>query len=159
RCGQAERDLVEELARRAAIAIDNARLYRHAQDARAAAESAREAAETAERSRALVAHELRTPLAANHLRLDPLMTKTAVLNALSPESLSSSLAAIKRYCSQLTALTDSLLELSRIQKGQLVLTRKAVDLSVLVRDVVGRLGEQALAAGCSLDVRTARSVS
>jgi PAS domain S-box-containing protein len=58
--------LAVELARRAAIAVDNARLFSEAQAARAAAESARGAAEDANRAKSefltVMSHELRTPL-------------------------------------------------------------------------------------------------
>jgi signal transduction histidine kinase len=48
-----------------------------------------------------------------------------------------------------------MLDLSRAQTGRLVLTREPVDLTSLVRDVVGRLGELAERAGCKLHVQTA----
>jgi PAS domain S-box-containing protein len=59
-------ELAVELAQRAAITVDNARLFREAQAARAAAERARAAAEDANRAKseflAVMSHELRTPL-------------------------------------------------------------------------------------------------
>jgi PAS domain S-box-containing protein len=58
--------LAVELARRAATAVDNARLFREAQAARAVAETARAAAESANRAKSefltVMSHELRTPL-------------------------------------------------------------------------------------------------
>ncbi|HZF66662.1 MAG TPA: GAF domain-containing sensor histidine kinase, partial [Gemmatirosa sp.] len=63
---EADRALAEELARRAATAVDNARLFREAERALAEAEHARAEAEAANRAKsqflATMSHELRTPL-------------------------------------------------------------------------------------------------
>ena len=66
RYGQAELELATELARRAAIAVDNAALYQEAVAARDAAEGARQQAEEANQTKTAfltrMSHELRTPL-------------------------------------------------------------------------------------------------
>src|SRR6185295_10833538 len=54
-----------------------------------------------------------------------------------------------------TVLIDSLLDLSRMQRGQMLLAREPIDLGAVVQEVVARLGEQAQLASCPLAVEQA----
>ncbi|MGN6182400.1 MAG: hybrid sensor histidine kinase/response regulator [Thermoanaerobaculia bacterium] len=113
--------LIEDLARRAAIAIDNARLY--------------EAAEAANRAKdeflATLSHELRTPLTAisgwahmlNTGMTDDVTTRLAI-------------ATIVRSAKAQAELIDDLLDLSRVTTGTLHLSIDDVDLAKLVSEVV-----------------------
>src|SRR5439155_24390085 len=128
-----------------AISLENALLLAKEQEARAAAEAA-------ERRSAFLAHELRTPLATVQLRLGSLTESVRQQETLSSASLSPSLAALQRQFDRLSALVESLLESARVQTGQLTLTREALDLTSVIRDVVDLLTEQAESAGCELQV-------
>ncbi|WP_437574587.1 AAA family ATPase [Sorangium sp. So ce887] len=141
---------LELLATQAAISLENALLVAREREARAAAE-------TAERRTAFLAHELKTPLTGLHLKLDALTRSIKQQETVSSSWLSSSLTSFKRQLGRLSLLIDSLLDLSRVQVGRLVLTREPVDLTALVRDVVGRLSEQAELAGCALHVQAERA--
>ncbi|WP_437525033.1 ATP-binding sensor histidine kinase [Sorangium sp. So ce726] len=142
---------LELLATQAAISLENALLLAREREARAAAEAA-------ERRTAFLAHELKTPLTGLHLKLDALARSIKQQETVSSSWLSSSLTSFKRQLGRLNLLIDSLLDLSRVQKGRLALTREPVDLAALVRDVVGRLSEQAELAGCALHVQAERAV-
>jgi PAS domain S-box-containing protein len=112
---------VEDIARRAAIALDNARLY--------------EAAESANRAKdeflATLSHELRTPMTAiagwaHMLQLgmtDSATTKLAV-------------DTILRSARTQTELIDDLLDLSRVVAGTLHLNIATVDVTNIVEDTI-----------------------
>ncbi|XYI02375.1 AAA family ATPase [Sorangium sp. So ce1128] len=142
---------LELLATQAAISLEHALLLAREREARAAAEAA-------ERRTAFLAHELKTPLTGLHLKLDALTRSIKQQETVSSSWLSSSLTSFKRQLGRLSMLIDSLLDLSRVQMGRLVLTREPVDLTALVRDVVGRLSEQAELAGCALHVQATRAI-
>ncbi|WP_437870813.1 AAA family ATPase [Sorangium sp. So ce363] len=142
---------LELLATQAAISLEHALLLAKERGARAAAEAA-------ERRTALLAHELKTPLTGVHLKLDALTRSIKHQETVSSSWLSSSLTSFKRQLGRLNMLIDSLLDLSRVQVGRLVLTCEPVDLTALVQDVVGRLSEQAALAGCALHVQAIRAV-
>jgi predicted ATPase/signal transduction histidine kinase/tRNA A-37 threonylcarbamoyl transferase component Bud32 len=142
---------LELLATQAAISLENALLLARERESRAAAEAA-------ERRTAFLAHELKTPLTGLHLKLDALARSIKQQETVSASWLSSSLTSSKRQLGRLSLLIDSLLDLSRVQMGRLVLTREPVDLVALVRDVAGRLSEQAELAGCELHVQATRAI-
>lgn len=110
----------EDLARRAAIAIDNARLYRAVQ----------EVDRRKDQFLAILGHELRNPLAtlANALYLlehgatDPAVVRRQEL--------------MERQVRQLARLTDDLLDVTRISEGRILLKPERLDLIQLVHEAV-----------------------
>ena len=127
-CGTEELVLVEELAHRAALALDNAGLYNAAQEARAEAERANLAKDS---FLAMLSHELRTPLT-------PVLTSVLALEQeqnLSAETCAS-LQMIHRNVELEARLIDDLLDLTRISKGKLQLSLEEVDAHLLLRSAL-----------------------
>jgi PAS domain S-box-containing protein len=109
--GRDDLDLAEELGRRAALAVDNARLYRASEDARAGAEKANRAKDE---FLATLSHELRTPLT-------PILGWTVMLRSgtLDPAAMHRGLEVIERRVRAQTQLIGDLLDVSRIITGKL----------------------------------------
>ena len=127
-CGNEELALAEELAHRAALALDNARLYKVAQEARTEAERANLAKDS---FLAMLSHELRTPLT-------PVLTSVLALEQetnLSPETCAS-LQMIHRNVELEARLIDDLLDLTRISKGKVQLNLEEVDAHLLLRSAL-----------------------
>jgi len=117
--------LIEELARRAALAVENARLY----------EDAQEAIRIRDQFFSIAAHELRTPITALMGYTQLLQRRVARVGTLQARDLQS-LQALADQSRRLDRLISALLDLSRIQTGQLSLDVGPVDLGALVRQVV-----------------------
>lgn len=127
-CGNEELALAEELARRAALAIDHAALYKAAQDARAEAERANLAKDS---FLAMLSHELRTPLT-------PVLTSVLSLEQEEnlPAETRASLQMIRRNVELEARLIDDLLDLTRISKGKVQLNLEEVDAHLLLRNAL-----------------------
>ncbi|MEY2558121.1 MAG: hypothetical protein QOE34_1546 [Verrucomicrobiota bacterium] len=127
-CGSDELSLAEELAHRAALAIDNASLYKAAQKARAEAERANRAKDA---FLAMLSHELRTPLT-------PVLTSVLALEQEEnlPEETRASLQMIRRNVELEGRLIDDLLDLTRISKGKVQLSLEEVDAHSLLRNAL-----------------------
>lgn len=127
-CGTEELALAEELAHRAALAIDNASLYKQAQQARAESERANLAKDS---FLAMLSHELRTPLT-------PVLTSVLALEQTDglPEEVRASLQMIRRNVELEARLIDDLLDLTRISKGKVQLSLEEVDAHSLLRNAL-----------------------
>ncbi len=126
-CGANELSLAEELAQRAALAVENARLYTVAQEARTEAERANLAKD---RFLAMLSHELRTPLT-------PVLTSLLALESEElPDAVRPSLQMIQRNVELEARLIDDLLDLTRISKGKVQLSLEIVDAHTLLRNAL-----------------------
>jgi PAS domain S-box-containing protein len=120
--------LVAGIAAQAAIAMDNARLYRAEQEAAA---KLREADRRKDEFLATLAHELRNPLA-------PIRTGLHLLRMTPPgsDSAEQARAMMERQLTHLIRLVDDLLEVSRISRGKIALRRSPIELAAVVLSAV-----------------------
>ncbi|HLM74330.1 MAG TPA: PAS domain-containing protein, partial [Polyangiaceae bacterium] len=135
RFGKADLALAEELAVRAALAIDNARLYAQAQ----------EAIRKRDEFLALASHELSTPLTTLSLQMGGLVraAKAGRLDGAAADHLLERLTRADAQVKRLTGLVGELLDVSRIASGRMDLDRGEVDLAALAREVADRFQEHA----------------
>ena len=136
--------LLEDLAHRAAQAIENARLYGQAQAAVAARDE----------FLSIASHELRTPLTALRLALENLRRVTGREAASGPSpQLERVLAASERAGQRLEKLVEALLDVSRIHMGRLELDVEALDLADVVDEAVAAIDDELRQSGSTVDVR------
>jgi signal transduction histidine kinase len=142
RYGEQDLALLEDLAWRAALAVDNARLFQKA--------------EQAVRSRdefvAIATHELRTPLSALSLQLVALQRAVDAGQPPTPEKLKYSLVTAQRQTERLEQLVNHLLDVSHIATGRLELEREEVDLSAMAHWLVTRMEEKLAEAGVVVEL-------
>ncbi len=118
--------LVAELAHRAALALDNARLYADAEAARCQAEAANRAKDE---FLAMLGHELRNPLA-------PIVTALSLMARRDDGAHVRERQIIERQVAHLLRLVDDLLDVSRITQGKVQLQRERVDMRAVVARAV-----------------------
>jgi signal transduction histidine kinase/DNA-binding response OmpR family regulator len=137
--GEGDKAMATDIAQRAAVALDNALLYREAQQANRAKDE----------FLATVSHELRTPLTGI------LLWTTRLLGTRDPACLDRGIAAINK-CGLLQAkLIDDILDVSRIVTGKFELPHKLVDLKAVAKAAIQVISPTAESKGVSLDVRIA----
>lgn len=120
--GPADLSLAEEVARRSALAIDNARLYQEAQ----------KAVRLRDQFLSVASHELRTPVTALQGYAELVQRRASREGRLNPRD-SRALNVIREQAVRLNQLIDLLLDLSRIQTGRLTIEHAPVDLTALAR--------------------------
>jgi signal transduction histidine kinase/ActR/RegA family two-component response regulator len=115
--------LLEDLADRAALAIETARLHEAEREARARAE---DADRRKDEFLAMLGHELRNPLA-------PIWTAIELLRQLPAQGERQAWVrdVIARQVAQLSRLVDDLLDVSRINLGKIELRLEALDLGAI----------------------------
>ncbi|MFY2560630.1 ATP-binding protein, partial [Corallococcus terminator] len=135
-------ELVQELARRAEIAIDNARLFEMAKAEHTMAEQANRAKDE---FLAAVSHELRTPLMA-------MLGWTRMLRSgqLAPEKHGRALEAVERNTMVQTQLIEDLLDVSRIITGKMRLEVQPVNPRELIEAALDSVRHAAEAKGVAL---------
>ncbi|SES93271.1 GAF domain-containing protein [Myxococcus fulvus] len=131
--------MMEELARRVAVALENASLYRDAQAA----------VRLRDEFLSVASHELKTPLTSLKLQ-HGLIDRALGLD--SREKVAPRLSTAMRQVQRLASLVDHLLDVSRVSLGRLALEPTEVDLGQAVRDAVDRMEEVFAVAGCTVRV-------
>jgi signal transduction histidine kinase/DNA-binding response OmpR family regulator/HAMP domain-containing protein len=121
--------LLNLFAPQAAIAIENAQLYRSAQEAREAAEAASRAKST---FLANMSHELRTPLNAV-IGYSEMLAEDFEDDL---EEFIPDLRRIRAAGKQLQSLIDDVLDLSKIEAGKMEMYLESFDIPPLIEDVV-----------------------
>ena len=128
--------LVQDLADRAALAIANARLF----------DEARQAVALRDDFLAIAGHELNTPVAALQLQIQSVLRQADTLDP----RLRERLGKIGGNVGRLGRLVATLLDVSRIAEGKLTVDKAAIDLTIVVREVVEGLRAEMDAAGCPI---------
>ena len=130
--------LAVDLARRAAVAVENARLY----------QALREADRRKDEFLATLAHELRNPLA-------PIRNSLQILKMprVDDETRERSRETMERQVQHMVRLVDDLLDVSRVMRGKIELRRERVELAVVVARAVETIQPLLDARGQELNVR------
>jgi signal transduction histidine kinase len=122
----AERALLTAMTRQASLALERCRLF-------SAERRATEQAKLAERKKdeflAMLGHELRNPLA-------PLVTAVDLIRLRDPDAFPREREVIERAVGHLTRLIDDLLDVSRITRGMVSLTRSPIDVSRVIEHAI-----------------------
>jgi PAS domain S-box-containing protein len=144
RYDESDIELVEELGRRAGVALDNARLYEMAQEAARVAE---EAGRTKDEFLATVSHELRTPLNA-------IVGWSKLLkDRITDPALTKPIEVIHRNAQSQVKIIDDILDVSRVITGKFRLEARPIDLVAVAREAIDVVRPSAIAKNIALDFR------
>jgi signal transduction histidine kinase len=142
--GHEDLALARELAARAALAVDNARLYQAARDAVRARDDVL----------AVVSHDLGNPLSAIRIGVSLLLRSHEPDG--DDDGVWEHLAGIKQSVEQMERLIRDLLDIKRIEAGQLSLARRRVRPASLIDTVVEMMAPLAESRDLELRTRVAR---
>jgi PAS domain S-box-containing protein len=119
----------EELARRAASAVDNAKLFRQSQHA----------VQSRDEFLSIASHELRTPITSLQGYAELMLRRADRDGSLAPRD-KHAIRIIYEQSLQLRKLINLLLDVSRLRSGHLVLERETVNLPALLRRLAELIG-------------------
>jgi len=137
--GAADLEMAEHLARRAGLAIDNARLYGQAQ----------EAVRAREEVVAIVSHDLKNPLNAILMSAGLLRRSSADLVRVHQQA-----DAIERSVHRMRSLVRDLLDLARLEAGRFTLDRQSHAVGPLATEALALLQPLAQQKGLLLETDT-----
>ena len=135
-------NLAEELGRRAALAVENARLFDEAQQATRARDD----------MLAIVAHDLRNPLNTISMSSEFLLE---IVSEVEHPTEHKQLSIVHRAASRMNGLIQDLLEVKRIEGGNLNLDLRQTDALSIVSDALEILRPIAAASSLSLESEVA----
>jgi predicted ATPase/signal transduction histidine kinase/tRNA A-37 threonylcarbamoyl transferase component Bud32 len=142
--GEANFKLIEEIARRAALAIENGELFRKSE----------EAVRVREEFLSVASHELNTPLAGLTLSVQALRKQYSSDRGrprLMSDAMTQQLSElVDRNAQRLSRLVRDLLDATKLQHNQLALHPEKIDLGALIRDNLQRFMPQLERAHCTL---------
>lgn len=131
RYDQTDLALAQILARRAALAVENARLYDGAQ---ASLAEAKTALAIREEFLSIASHELRTPLTA--LKSNLQLARRRLARGTPPEQVADLVDHANAQTERLTGLVSDLLDVTRIAAGRLLIERGPVAIGPLLHRIV-----------------------
>jgi signal transduction histidine kinase len=134
--------MLQELANRAALAIEAAQRYAQAQDA----------IQLRDEFLSIASHELKTPLTTLQIRLQGMGRLLARQERVDAAQLTAKLAQTDGDMARLARLIEDLLDVSRISAGKLDLELADVDLAELARDTIERHVVQAQRVGAPIEL-------
>jgi PAS domain S-box-containing protein len=132
-------ELAETLASRAALSVENAKLYR----------KAREALKARDEFLTIAAHEIRGPITSIHLAVQGLQ-----LGKASTEAMTKLFEIIEHEDRKLRRFVDELIDLDKIQSGQMYFNFEDVDLGEVVHEAASTLGSDLARSGSALSITT-----
>ncbi|MCW8194519.1 GAF domain-containing protein [Proteobacteria bacterium 005FR1] len=136
-----EERLVAGIASQAAIAIDNARLFKRAQ----------QAVQIRDDFLSIASHEFRSPLSTLSMQLQIFRRMSESTDTpLTSERIAKGLNACERQVSRLAALVDDLLDVTQIEAGRLSFHYEHTDLVDLVKTIFDGFCESNEAVSCEL---------
>jgi PAS domain S-box-containing protein len=147
---QADLQLAQEVANRAALAIDNANLYRQAQ----------QAIQRRDEFLSVASHELRTPVTALELLIGTLLRSLDAGAGVpfEPEKLQERLLRARKQTHRLTTLLSQLLDVGRLSESRLTLELESVELMQLVTEVVSRFEDLSARTGTPIHLTPCQPV-
>ena len=132
---EADLHLLDEIGRRAALALENARLYG----------AARRAIRMRDEVLGVVAHDLRNPL--QIIRMETALLRCAKAGQ---DGASASGEAIERATDRMDSLIEDLLDVARMEAGALSIEREEMDTAQFLRDLVAAQRARSSAASVEL---------
>ena len=133
--GAADQAMLGELASRAGMALENARLYwslkREIAKTREAEEKLLEASRRKDEFLAMLSHELRNPLA-------PIRNAVELVRRIAPSDprLIWARDVVDRQVTHMAQLVDELLDVSRITQGKITLRKETIELDAVLKHAV-----------------------